>query len=264
MHSPDERSTVRATTRSIIVSLTSVVLVVTGGISVALSRTGSSALPLDCLAEVHGLASATRTGVPVSAPPTNDPSQAPTSTPTSWPTSWPTSSPTCPPTGDPSHEPTLEPTSWPTSLPTSSPSSTPKPPDIPVPKCSEPPTVKEVEDLLKGWIIALKHDSQKVADRYDEEESILLSTLKPEVFKKREKIKTYFDTFLLLKPTAEVGDRQISIIGTKGAVDTGLYKFTFDDGKTDPIEARYSFTYKVVDEKCVILSHHSSALPKKK
>jgi hypothetical protein len=144
------------------------------------------------------------------------------------------------------------------------PSSTPKPPDIPAPKCSEPPTVKEVEDLLKGWIIALKHDSQKVADRYDEEESILLSTLKPEVFKKRVKIKTYFDTFLLLKPDAEVGDRQISIIGTKGAVDTGLYKFTFGDGKPNPIEARYSFTYKVVGEKCVILSHHSSALPKKK
>jgi hypothetical protein len=92
----------------------------------------------------------------------------------------------------------------------------------------------------------------------------LLSTLKPEVFKKRVKIKTYFDTFLLLKPDAEVGDRQISIIGTKGAVDTGLYKFTFGDGKPNPIEARYSFTYKVVGEKCVILSHHSSALPKKK
>jgi hypothetical protein len=46
------------------------------------------------------------------------------------------------------------------------------------------------------------------------------------------------------------------------AVNTGYYTFSYaKDGETKSLPARYSFTYVKNGERCLIVDHHSSAMP---
>lgn len=114
---------------------------------------------------------------------------------------------------------------------------------------------------MEGWNNALANDADKVAERYATD-AVLLSTLKDKVFKGRDEIRTYFVDFVKRKPQTKVTDRTIVILDKTSAVDTGLYTFTFGDGKEPAtVTARFTFVYKVVDKKCLIVSHHSSKMP---
>lgn len=226
-------SKVRSRTRSIIVSAISVALVAWGGVSVALSVPAPPMSPT--------LACETAASLSESASPSASASPSPTPTPSCDPSDTP------PPSWEPSEEP-------------SEPAPSPKPVPAP-PTCSEPPTEAEIKAVFDGWNDALANDADKVAARYATD-AVLLSTLKDKVFKGRDAIKGYFVEFLKRKPQAKVTDRTIMILGDKAASDTGLYTFTFGDGERPAtIKARFTFVYKVIDEKCMIVSHHSSKMP---
>jgi uncharacterized protein (TIGR02246 family) len=246
---------VRATTRSIVVSAVSIVMVVSGGISMALSQSAASFTPV-CQAAAPGALYATSTGFPEPPAPTEFP----------LPSLTPPSAPTCPPSAWPTFEPSGSPSAVPSGTPTATPTNTPSepaPPEVKPPDCSEPPTDAEIKKVFEGWNAAIQNDADKVADRYHTE-AILLSTLKDKPYEGKANIRTYFVDFVKRKPKAEITDRQIEILGDKAAVDTGLYTFTFGDGKEPAsIKARFTYVYKVVDGKCLIVSHHSSPLPEK-
>ena len=311
----------RATTRSVVVSIVSASLVAWGGISMAGMWTASPGpLSLACdtataaggnqytfgggfpaspiqTATAHPTnlpfptesATSVPTGYPFpSESPTSEPSESPSSSPSESPTSSPSESPTsdpsespssvpsptCSPTAGPSPNPTVDPSAEPSGDPSAEPSGTPsepepsgtptKPPEVKPPNCSEPPTKAEIEKVFEGWNAAIQNDAEKTADRYHDD-AVLLSTLKDEPYKGKKNIKKYFEEFVKRQPIAKVTDREIQILGDKAAVDTGLYTFTFRDGKKPPtIDARFTFVYKVVDGKCLIISHHSSKLPSNK
>jgi uncharacterized protein (TIGR02246 family) len=128
------------------------------------------------------------------------------------------------------------------------------------PNCSKPPTKAEIEALFVGWNDALANDPDKVIERYATD-GVLLPTLKNKMYRGRADIRGYFVDFLARKPQGQITDREI-VIFADGASDTGLYTFTFGDGKEPAtVKARYVFVYQVIDGKCLIVSHHSSKLP---
>lgn len=262
----------RATTRSIIVAAVSGALAAGGGVSVATSAPAVPvSLTLACATAEAEAGAAHTSGQTLPAPTWTSPTwPAPTWTDPTWPA--PTPTPTCSPTSTPptSAPPTsAAPPSTSTQTPTAPPTPTPPPtetapPPRPVPAppdCSKPPTKAEIEAVFRGWNDALANDADKVTERYLTD-AVLLSTLKDKPFKGRDAIRGYFVDFVARKPQGTVTDRDIVILDDHSAVDTGLYTFTFGDGKEPAtIKARFTFVYRVVEGKCLIVSHHSSKLP---
>jgi hypothetical protein len=119
---------------------------------------------------------------------------------------------------------------------------------------------KDIIALFDRWNDSLRtEDPDKVIANYARN-SILLPTLsnKPKLtFADK---KNYFKTFLLNKPFAKINYRKIEI-GYDIAVDSGIYTFTFARTKA-VIKARYTFTYRLIKDKWLITSHHSSRMPK--
>ncbi|WP_202919122.1 SgcJ/EcaC family oxidoreductase [Saccharothrix deserti] len=125
------------------------------------------------------------------------------------------------------------------------------------------PTTQEVEALFTGWNQALATgDAQKVADLYAPD-GVLLPTLSNNVRSDRAEIVDYFQHFLENKPSGEILERHVKVLGPNAAIDAGIYRFTFaKDGSK--VEARYTYAYEKVGGKWLIVNHHSSAMPEKK
>ncbi|WAE53628.1 SgcJ/EcaC family oxidoreductase [Stutzerimonas frequens] len=121
---------------------------------------------------------------------------------------------------------------------------------------------KQVAALFDRWNADVQSgDPQRVVENYTQN-SMLLPTVSNTPRETPEAKRDYFKHFLALKPKGEIVSRMI-MIDCNTALDTGLYSFRLGDGNTVP--ARYTFTYKWVDEagEWLITSHHSSAMPQK-
>ena len=118
---------------------------------------------------------------------------------------------------------------------------------------------KDIIALFDRWNESLRtKDPDKVITNYARN-SILLPTLsnKPRItFADK---RNYFKTFLVNKPFAKINYRKIDI-GYDIEVDSGIYIFTFARTKA-VIKARYTFTYRLIKNKWLITSHHSSRMP---
>jgi hypothetical protein len=118
---------------------------------------------------------------------------------------------------------------------------------------------KDIIALFDRWNDSLRtEDPDKVIANYARN-SILLPT-----FSNRPRLtfadkKNYFKTFLVNKPFAKINYRKIEI-DYDIAVDAGIYTFTFARTKA-VIKARYTFTYRLIKDKWLITSHHSSRMP---
>ncbi|MCQ4295751.1 protein kinase [Pseudomonas stutzeri] len=118
----------------------------------------------------------------------------------------------------------------------------------------------QVAALFDRWNADVQSgEPQRVVENYAPV-SILLPTVSNTPRQTPEAKLDYFEHFLALKPKGEIVSRMI-MIDCNSALDTGLYSFHFADGATVP--ARYTFTYKWIDEakQWLITSHHSSAMP---
>ncbi|MFO1434861.1 MAG: DUF4440 domain-containing protein [Gammaproteobacteria bacterium] len=66
-----------------------------------------------------------------------------------------------------------------------------------------------------------------------------------------------------MKPQGQIDERVIKL-GCNSATDAGIYTFTLQkDGKPTTVQARYTFTYELHENKWLISSHHSSVMPEK-
>lgn len=122
------------------------------------------------------------------------------------------------------------------------------------------PSRTEIAALFDRWNASLKTgDAKKVVANYATP-SILLPTVSNQTrFTAAEK-EDYFVHFLQRKPEGKIDDRLIEV-DCNSATDAGLYSFKFADGSV--VKARYSFSYRKVDDTWLISSHHSSAMPEK-
>lgn len=122
------------------------------------------------------------------------------------------------------------------------------------------PSAQEVEALFGDWNRALATgDAQRVADLYAPD-AVLLPTLSDEVRSDRDGIVDYFEHFLAAKPSGEVLESHVAVLGPDTAIDAGVYRFALAANGTR-VEARYTFAYERVDGKWLIVNHHSSAMP---
>lgn len=122
-------------------------------------------------------------------------------------------------------------------------------------------TEGQVAALFDQWNAALASgDADDVVKLYAPH-SILLPTVSNQPrFSVAEK-RDYFVHFLEDQPRGSI-DRRFVEIGCNSVVDAGLYTFRFE--RTGAVvHARYSFTWKLVDRRWRITSHHSSAMPEK-
>lgn len=122
------------------------------------------------------------------------------------------------------------------------------------------PSRTEIAALFDRWNASLKTgDAKKVVANYATP-SVLLPTVSNQArFTAAEK-EDYFVHFLQRKPEGKIDDRLIEV-DCNSATDAGLYSFKFGDGSV--VKARYSFSYRRVDDTWLISSHHSSAMPEK-
>ena len=121
----------------------------------------------------------------------------------------------------------------------------------------------EIAGLFDRWNQALQTgDASKVTALYSAN-AVLQPTVSNRVRATSADIKDYFDHFLVLKPAGEINYREIRRLGPDTALDSGVYTFrvTSAGGRSDTVQARYTFLYSKVDGEWKILNHQSSAMP---
>jgi len=119
-------------------------------------------------------------------------------------------------------------------------------------------TEAEVAGLFDRWNASLATlDPATVVANYADDAVLLPTVSKQPRFTQAER-EDYFVHFLPNRPQGQILERRIQL-GCGMAVDSGLYRFTFGDGRQ--VTARYSYAYRHDGGRWLIVSHHSSALP---
>ncbi len=119
----------------------------------------------------------------------------------------------------------------------------------------------EISDQFVLWNKALQTgDPGKVVACYAPD-AILLPTVSAKVRHNHDEIRDYFIHFLAKQPYGRTTEQNIRIYDSI-AINSGLYTFTLttDNGKTN-VAARFTFVYRKVQDKWLIIEHHSSVLP---
>jgi uncharacterized protein (TIGR02246 family) len=122
-------------------------------------------------------------------------------------------------------------------------------------------TASEIESLFDQWNNSLQTlDPNKVAANYSPD-AVLLPTVSNQVRNTPEKIKDYFTGFLQNQPVGVINEKNVRIYCNL-AINSGIYTFTLTrDGQSQQVPARYSFVYRKIGDKWLIVEHHSSKLP---
>ena len=119
------------------------------------------------------------------------------------------------------------------------------------------------QDNFKRWNDALQtKDYEKVASLYDTEDLSFLPTVSPEFVRDDIKTKEYFKNFLQKLPDGTITADDVKPAGPDAYLHSGMY--TFMTGPEDarvPVEARFSYMWKLRDGEWKIVHHHSSAVP---
>lgn len=141
--------------------------------------------------------------------------------------------------------------------------------DVEVPKVyhqiaatPDAPREAEIAMLFDRWNSALATgDADNVAKLYAPD-AVLEPTVSNEVRTTPAGIRDYFVKFLKAKPRGTINVREIRWLDDGAALDTGVYTFDLTkNGTHEKVQARYTFVYKKIDGKWMILHHHSSMMP---
>ena len=129
---------------------------------------------------------------------------------------------------------------------------------------TESPTGVAAGEAIATWIAAFNdNDVDRIAALYDEQ-AVLWGTLSPEVINSAPGVRLYFerafhgsgDTLHMVLQAS-----QVRLFGDV-AVNTGSYALHIrNDGRSQVLPARFSFVYRRVQDRWLIVDHHSSLLP---
>ncbi len=126
-----------------------------------------------------------------------------------------------------------------------------------------------INKAYKEWCSAISEakGDPKVMVKFYAPDAILLPTFYPKILiNMHGGLNDYFTTF-----TKQADLKCIPVTSRvqffkDTAVNSGFYDFTYTekDGKTKTIPARFTFVYELIDNKWLIIEHHSSMKPTKK
>ncbi|NJK52709.1 MAG: SgcJ/EcaC family oxidoreductase [Leptolyngbyaceae cyanobacterium SU_3_3] len=122
-------------------------------------------------------------------------------------------------------------------------------------------TKADIAALFEQWDQSLQTGkSSEVAKNYADE-AILVPTVSNKVRHTHPEIEDYFERFLSLKPDGRIEEQNIQIYCDM-AVNSGLYTFAVvKDGQPSEVKARFTFVYRKVGDRWLIVDHHSSEMP---
>ena len=123
------------------------------------------------------------------------------------------------------------------------------------------PSKEAIGKLFDAWNAALQTGKPEVVVKQYAEDAVLLPTVSNKVRKNHAQIKEYFEHFLELKPVGKINEANIRVYGNL-AINSGVYTFTLTKGdKQNQVQARYTFVYRKIGDRWLIVEHHSSAMP---
>lgn len=118
--------------------------------------------------------------------------------------------------------------------------------------------------MFDRWNAALATGNADNVIKLYAKNAILQPTVSNHVRTTHADIKDYFKIFLTLKPQGVINSREIRVLDSNTAFDSGVYTFSLvRDGKPIKIQARYTFVYEKIKGDWKIMNHHSSAMPEK-
>jgi uncharacterized protein (TIGR02246 family) len=122
---------------------------------------------------------------------------------------------------------------------------------------------EDVAQATRDWAEAMSaHDADRVYALYSPD-AVLWGTRAPTLRTTPDKVREYFGILKTVPATykATLGEQHIRVHGDM-AINTGYYTFSqVDAGKEVLRPSRFSFVYKKVGGKWLIIDHHSSAVP---
>ena len=123
-------------------------------------------------------------------------------------------------------------------------------------------SISEIKIAQQSWKEALESGNPDNVVSLYEKNGILWGTLSPSIRKDTNAIRDYFVKFATLENIqVDFKMEEIRVFGDI-AINTGYYNFSWNKkGATIDIPSRYTFVYKKVDNKWLILDHHSSVIP---
>jgi uncharacterized protein (TIGR02246 family) len=124
-------------------------------------------------------------------------------------------------------------------------------------------TSPQIAELFDRWNKSLQTGDPNAVTQNYATNAVLLPTVSNKVRQNHAEIQDYFVKFLELKPVGQINDRNIRLY-CGVAIDSGTYTFTVvNNGKTEEVQARYTFVYSKVGNQWLIAEHHSSGMPEK-
>ncbi len=121
---------------------------------------------------------------------------------------------------------------------------------------------KEISSLFDAWNKALQcGDPDQVVSLYSPE-AVLLPTIANQPRKSRAEIRNYFELFMQRRPTGTINESNIRVYGDI-AINSGVYTFELSPPQEEPfsLRARYTFVYRWIQDRWLIIEHHSSLMP---
>lgn len=127
------------------------------------------------------------------------------------------------------------------------------------------PTVApgEIADLFEQWDQSLQTGRPSEVVKTYAPDAILVPTVSNRVRHTPAEIEDYFKGFLALKPDGRIVEQNIQVFCDL-AVNSGLYAFAVvKEGQPSDLMARFTFVYRKMGDRWLIVDHHSSGMPEK-
>jgi uncharacterized protein (TIGR02246 family) len=121
----------------------------------------------------------------------------------------------------------------------------------------------EADALVAKWTEVFVEDNPERILALYAPDGVLWGTLSPKVRQGHDALRDYFVAAFKALPGHKVtfGEQLVRVYGDT-TVNSGNYTFSYvKDGETRSLPARYSFTFAKSDKGCLIVDHHSSAVP---
>ncbi|NJL39675.1 MAG: SgcJ/EcaC family oxidoreductase [Leptolyngbyaceae cyanobacterium RM2_2_4] len=124
-------------------------------------------------------------------------------------------------------------------------------------------TKADIAALFEQWDQSLHTGKPSEVAKNYADDAILVPTVSNKVRHTHPEIEDYFQRFLRLKPDGQIEEQNIQIY-CDVAVNSGIYTFAVvKDGQPSEVKARFTFVYRKVGDRWLIVDHHSSGMPEK-
>ena len=121
------------------------------------------------------------------------------------------------------------------------------------------------QENFKAWNGALKNrDYDKAASLYSSSDLTFLPTVSPEFIRDSHGTRSYFKDFVQRLPEGRITSDAVQSFSSDAYLHTGMYTFmTGPEDSRQPVLARFSYMWRLVNGQWKIIHHHSSEVPGK-